>query len=260
MAAVFKLYETDTVKPGDEHVILRLNVDEENAAVVPYTRSETTPPFSLLQEDEPVDTQVSHDNRSTLKVVNLLHEFEEKNKIGEWPTATSIHCYHCVHGFTTPPYGLPAKYVDNKYVVTGCFCSLECAKAYNEASACSIDEKWERNGLLHSLARSMGINDRIKAAPPRVALQVFGGHLSIDDFRAFTISGKVVHVNTPPMQTVRQQVEEINASDAHATKYIPLDHDRIKLIKDKINLKRSKPLNANKNTLDHTMNLVFGAN
>jgi hypothetical protein len=66
---------------------------------------------------------------ATSKVVRLLADFQEKSKVGEWPTSTQVHCYWCCHAFTTPPMGLPIRYLNDRFYVTGCFCSLECAAA-----------------------------------------------------------------------------------------------------------------------------------
>ena len=56
-----------------------------------------------------------------------------------------------------------------------------------------------------------------------------------------------------------QQIEEINESDImNEHKYIPVDTDRINKYKERLFLKRSKPINAHETTLDHTMNLKFG--
>ena len=44
---------------------------------------------------------------------------------------TNIWCWWCVHPFTNSPFGLPIKFDNNTYQIQGCFCSLNCAKAYN---------------------------------------------------------------------------------------------------------------------------------
>lgn len=193
---------------------------------------------------------------SGLKVIRLLTEFEEKNKNGEWPTSTSVHCYWCCHRFNNTPFGLPVKYANDSFHVVGCFCSLECACAFNFASKDSVDECMHRYTLINTLASRVGLGRVIKPAPDRLALNIFGGHLGVDEFREFTGSNRNVIVNSPPMQTVTQQVEEVHDSDLRSEyRYIPLDSERITRYQEKIRLKRSKPLVNFKNTLDHTMKL-----
>jgi hypothetical protein len=193
---------------------------------------------------------------STNRVVELLKDFEEKNKQNEWPSTTSIHCYWCCQKFPTVPFGIPVKYNSNKFHVYGCFCSLECAAAYNLKNYDSIDEMWERYMLINMLSRRIGCKDQVIPAPSRLALKEFGGYMDIDEFRKFTDSKKLISVNFPPMMTLTQQIEEINGSDlTNDYKYIPIDTDRINKYKEKIKLKRAKPIANYKNTLDHTMNL-----
>lgn len=193
---------------------------------------------------------------SSLKVIHLLREFEHKNMNNEWPASTSIHCYWCCHKFDGPPFGIPVKLYKEKFYVTGCFCSLECAAAYNFESKDGLQQKFEQYHLMNAIARKIGYAHDVKRAPSRLALKMFGGHLSIEQFRGFCHTSKLININFPPMMTLTQQLEEINQSDLdNDYKYVPIDTDRVNKYKEKIKLKRSKPLTNFKNTLDHTMNL-----
>jgi hypothetical protein len=85
---------------------------------------------------------------------------------------------------------------------------------------------------------------------------MFGGHLDIDAFRNNCNTTKILSVNFPPMMTMTQQIEEVNECDINSEyRYIPIDHDRINRYKEKLTLKRTKPLTDYKHTLDHMMNL-----
>lgn len=195
-----------------------------------------------------------------LKLVEILKDFEEKNKNNEWPNTTSIHCYWCCHKFDTPPFGIPVKYIDRKFEVYGCFCSLECAAAYNfDAKDGEHGEIWERNSLINFVAKRIGYEKSVKRAPSRLALNIFGGHLNITDFREYCHTSKLININFPPMMTLTQQIEEVNESDiTNEFKYIPVDTNRIDRYKQQLHLKRTKPINSHENTLDHAMNLKFG--
>lgn len=189
----------------------------------------------------------------TNKVVELLKEFEEKSKNGEWPLSTNISCYWCCHKFETPPVGLPCKYTDAKYFVTGCFCSLECAAAYNVMFLRDSNME-ERMNLLSMLSRDLGYDTLVKPAPPREMLQMFGGNMAIDDFRGCFHKRKSININFPPMVVLINQMEEVNDCDvSNKLKYVPLDMDRIDKYKEKLKLCRSIPVNANKNTLENVM-------
>jgi hypothetical protein len=282
---VYNTYDgqTDPVTMGcasdDDHVIMQLSINERSdiertatadtlsipdAYNLDCTSSFMSQPCDITLNKciEPTHSEPEHTkcekkyNRN--KVVDLLKDFEEKNKNNEWPSSTSIHCYWCCHKFDNPPFGIPIKYVEGRFHVFGCFCSLECAMAHNNSSNESMDEIWERRHLINMLSRKIGYVSNIKPAPSRLALKMFGGYMSIDEFRSFCETTKVVNINFPPMMTMTQQVEEINECEIfNDYRYIPLDSERVNKYKEKMNLKRSKPVNNVKNTLDHTMNIKF---
>lgn len=267
----------------DENVIMKLSVGPDSGCA-PDAYNECDPQFSLQpcdmgfslhhsmsftdeavpkvpdREEDEVGRGRSHDltSPSGLRVIRLLTEFEEKSKTGEWPSSTRVHCYWCCHKFDNAPYGLPIKYALGQFHVTGCFCSLECACAYNFASRESVDECMNRSSLINMLSARIGHGGHVRPAPDRLALDIFGGHMSIKEFRGFYGTPRQVLLNSPPMLAVTQQVEEVNESDMRSEyKYIPLDSERVTRYQEKIRLKRTKPLVNFRNTLDHSMNLKY---
>jgi hypothetical protein len=192
------------------------------------------------------------------KVVSILKEFEEKNKNKEWPMNTSISCYWCCHRFDNSPFGIPINYVNDTFQVYGCFCSLECAAAYNFSENSSQDEMWERNQLINMFSRKVKLGNIVKPAPSRLSLKKFGGYMDIETFRSFNNTNKFINVNFPPMTSVTQQLEEINDFEiCNDFKYIPIDNDRINKYKEKIVFKRNKPLIDSNKSLESTMNLKY---
>jgi hypothetical protein len=191
-------------------------------------------------------------------VVNLLKDFENKNEQDEWPSCTSIACYWCCHAFNGPPLGIPVKVQEGRYYVVGCFCSLECAAKFNfEDPSVSTDDMFERYTLINTLGSELlgGGGGTVRPAPPRLALTMFGGQMSIDEFRA-PFDNKFVDVNFPPMTALTLQIEEINQSDVmYDFKYIPIDNERISSYKERMKLRRAKPIVDHKNTLDFSMKL-----
>eukprot|EP00798_Chlamydomonas_sp_ICE-L_P017343 gene17343-23649_t len=202
-------------------------------------------------------------NNKNHGVTRLLADFGEKSRNGEWPSSTNVSCYSCCHKFVGVPFGLPTKMnmdEDRKFHVIGCFCSLECACAYNFASRDNTDKRLARYTLLNNMAMRMGFTQvPVKAAPDRLALDMFGGHMTIEEFRNTT--EKHVIVNTTPMLSTVQQAEELNEQDMHSEyRYISLDKNRVCKFQEKIKLKRSKPLIGGNNkvtTLDQSMKLTF---
>jgi hypothetical protein len=255
----------------DENVIVRLNImdpigDDDSSscsAEHPYAYNHDTynniPSINdIVRESEETMLSEPYTNSTTLKIVSLLKDFEEKNKNKEWPLNTSISCYWCCHRFENAPIGIPVNVVHDTFEVYGCFCSLECAAAYNFDNNKHQDEMWERYNLLNLLSRRMKLENVVRSAPPRLSLKMFGGHLDIDAFRSFHKTKKLVNVNFPPMTSITQQLEEINDFEVgNDFKYIPVDNDRINKYKEKIIFRRNKPLVDTKRSLETAMNLKY---
>lgn len=200
----------------------------------------------------------NHSSSETVKVVNILKDFEEKNKQNEWPINTSISCYWCCHRFDNAPFGIPIGLNNDTFEVFGCFCSLECAAAYNFSTNESQDEMWERYQLINMISRKMNLGKLVKSAPPRLSLKMFGGYMEIDQFRKFNGTNKFVNLNFPPMTSVTQQLEEINDFElCNDVKYIPIDNERVNKYKEKITFRRNKPLVDSNKSLESTMNLKY---
>jgi hypothetical protein len=260
---------------SEEAVILHLKVNEEakiddlvneKQIIYPFDEIRTFESQPLTLDDNITDANDKIDNtpetpmedKEAPKVVNILRDFGARSKNNEWPSSTSVCCYWCCHRFDGPPIGLPIKHSPPIFQVMGCFCSLSCASAWNFSSQEAMDEIWERNNLLNLLARTLNIQDSVRPAPNRLMLKMFGGPMEIEAFRSFSDSGKTIIANFPPMQAVTQQVEEVFESDITSDyKYVPLDNERVDRYKEKLRLKRSKPIATSGNTLDATMNLRF---
>lgn len=245
----------------DENIIVRLQVNEDSdtdSEDHPYAYN--TDNYSNMQfaptSHDGVDNGIN--SPMPLKIVDILKDFEQKNKNNEWPSNTSTCCYWCCHQFTNAPYGIPVSYNCGRFDVFGCFCSLECATAFNFKSNESLDEVWERYNLINLLSRRMGMGRIVKAAPDKMTLKMFGGYMDIETFRRYSSTNKVININFPPMTSLTQQIEEIHEYDLNSDlKYIPIDNDRINRCKEKMVFKRNKPLVNEKTTLESTMNLKF---
>jgi hypothetical protein len=105
-----------------------------------------------------------------------------------WPPANwrQICCWHCCHpSGDSEPVPLPQAH-DRKsdiFAVFGVFCSWPCAKQYQNEH--QIWTSGERSLLLEEMAReAFGYRGpAIQAAPSRHRLIMFGGDLSLEQFR-----------------------------------------------------------------------------
>lgn len=247
----------------DENVIVRLQVteDESDGLLENPPCAYNNDRYCMMHgfdATEDIDVVKPPQTQAYLKVIDVLKDFEQKNKNNEWPTNTSICCYWCCHKFDNPPFGIPVGYTNGQFDVFGCFCSLECAAAFNFKGNDSIDEVWERYNLINLLSRKMGHCNLVKPAPDKMTLKMFGGFMDIDAFRTYSNTNKIINVNFPPMTSLTQQIEEINEYELNSDmRYIPLDNERINRCKEKMLFKRTKPLTSEKTTLESTMNVKF---
>jgi len=104
-------------------------------------------------------------------------------------------CWWCCHDIPGDqmPLHMPYKFEKDKFYTCGQFCSWPCVKAFNIFSGRS------QIGLVCDLItqyrfKVTGKISSVNAAPPRFALEAFGGTMTIDEFRT---GGKKVTVRTP---------------------------------------------------------------
>ena len=188
----------------------------------------------------------------------IQYEFIDSNSKGEWPKSTNIYCMWCCHPFDGPPCAIPVKYIDNIFYVGGCFCSFNCAASYNFQDSKS-NEVWERYSLLNLLYKKIFDKPftKIKPAPPREVLAIFGGYLNIDDYRKNMIQNvRDYKIIKPPIVSMVPKVEEsiIEFSNSNP---IPVDRERLNMAAEKLRLKRDKPLMNNTHTLENFMDLTY---
>jgi hypothetical protein len=121
---------------------------------------------------------------------------------------TNIHCWWCCHQFDTLPCFIPDKFYNDTYYVFGCFCSPSCAFSYN------LNMTDQRVNIRHSLLRRLYFKifnvSFIPFAPQKELLKMFGGSLSIEEFRDSRLMLKRdIYTLLPPMVPLIPVVEEI---------------------------------------------------
>lgn len=162
---------------------------------------------------------------------------------------TDIVCWWCTYNFDTVPCFLPEKFIDNKFYVFGCFCTFNCAAAYN----LNLNDSyiWNRYSLLKKLYYLIfKINDDIHIAPPREIFKKFGGPLSYEDFKKNCAKClKEYRFIMPPMTSIIPLIEE-SYSDNTKVNISLADLNKKNSI-----LKRTKPLPNSKNTLFETLGI-----
>lgn len=161
--------------------------------------------------------------------------------------AHPLSCWWCCHPWEGPEVHLPIKYDDRtkKFTTVGHFCSFPCAKAWG------LDNGGSRWGeMLEFLAlyrkHSAGKYVPTPMAPKRQTLRMFGGPLSIEEFRKNSGSGAPwVHV---PGDIHRVYTFGKEGAPADAAPDAPEGAEDLKL-------KRTKPLKRAASKLESALGI-----
>ncbi len=189
-------------------------------------------------------------NKKNLK--NIMVEFMNANMYQEWPDQTNIHCWWCCHPFEGPPCCLPEYLRRDKFYVSGCFCTFNCAASYNFSKNDHL--VWERYTLLNLMYKKLYGTHFVKIdmAPPRESLKMFGGYLTIEEFRDHCMKqDRGFQVVKPPLISIIPKIEEnLNPKNRSVNENI------LNSTQTKLKLTRTKPLIAEKSTIQTFMNIT----
>jgi hypothetical protein len=227
--------------------------DEKYDENYEYENYETKP---IKEEKEDDENKINRIIKKNLK--NIMYEFISANNEKKWPESTDVYCWWCCHPFTWMPCALPEYYKKEKFHVNGCFCTFNCAASYNFSK--NDNDKWERYSLLNLMYKKLYNTKfvKISLAPPREILKIFGGYLSIEEFREHTLMNeKVFAVIKPPLISIISKIEEnVSSSSKNIKNNYPLTNETIlNKTHNNLKLKRSKPVTNPNNTLQSFMDL-----
>ena len=181
-----------------------------------------------------------------------------------WENINSdVCCWWCSHVFDTLPIGLPEKYYDKKFHVIGNFCSFNCALSFN--FSLNDHKIWDRMSLLYHMrnivylsmypSRDVKKLDDIIVAPPRYMLKMYGGTLTIEEFREKSIVLKNQYRNViPPIVSLTQIIEESTYNEDQNQIIKQPKPRTLNNLTSSLVLKRSKPI-ASKSSLYNLMKI-----
>jgi len=176
----------------------------------------------VYQENEALTTTNNKDLPSEL-VSNTSTSFTKK-------LHHKLKCFWCCHSIINIEYGMPIRYdvIHKSFTTYGTFCSLECAAAYNYSINMGCDRAWEIHSWIQLIGKSYGLETPIRPAPSKYLLEMFGGELSIDEYRSCHkgLSESYV-INIPPFIHITSQMECINTSFIDTDKISKTDGSRI---------------------------------
>lgn len=144
--------------------------------------------------------------KSNPREFNTLVQFStQTQQMESWPENTNINCWWCCHSFDTKPCTMPIEYDERRerFIVHGIFCSWNCVKAFNNYK---VNNKGIKINTLITLfvKKLYGYIIPINSAPPRSCLKMFGGTMSIEDFRKSSLTS--LHVEEPIRVNLYQDV------------------------------------------------------
>lgn len=209
------------------------------------------------------DTKTSNDVvESTIDYYNLkstlLIQYKDSSEIRTIPSQSDSACFWCCHTFTNRPVVLPIRDAGDYLIVTGNFCCPECATSYLFDMRQDSHTRWEQLALLHRIY-SNSCQGKIHPAPPRSSLSLFGGPLSIQEYRSLIHSHKVrIDIHLPPMVSIlaTMDTKPIDFYDTSLTKNVTETvKERLQKAEEVLRLRRTKPLKAWESTLDACINL-----
>ena len=231
---------------------------------------EHLPEINMTSEISPVEVDVPIVNKIEISndVVNdidyynikssLLLQFNNYSDRKTIPDKSDAACFWCCHTFTNRPVVLPTRDTGEYLQVTGNFCSPECAVAYLFDIRQDYHMRWEQMSLLHRVYGE-SCQGKIHPAPARNVLTLFGGNLSIQEYRGRIRSHKVrVDIHLPPMVSIlaTMDTKPIDFYDTSLTKGVSETvNERLQKAEEVLRLRRTKPLKAWESTLDACLNL-----
>lgn len=225
-----------------------------DAQVVVEQPADVTAPHHA-HTGKPAEQAVDTD---TYKNIVLMAKFKDSSDARTLPEETDVACFWCCHTFEGRPVVLPVRDEGEYLQVFGNFCCPECAMSYLFDIRQDSHTRWEQLALLNRVYGE-SVGGTIRPAPSRSVLRMFGGPMSIEEFRGVVRQKKVrIDIHIPPMVSLLSTMDTkpIDFYDANLTKNVmETVKERLQKAEEVLKLRRTKPLKAWESTLDACMNL-----
>jgi hypothetical protein len=149
------------------------------------------------------------------KIVSLPTVYEK----GVWPEKTNIKCWWCTLSFDSVPCFIPKKMRVGKYHIIGCFCSFNCAMAYN---LYALDQNQHdclrQSSLIHTMYTEIhGEIKEILPSPPKEVMVAYGGKLTVEQYRKKIKECNIqsYKLNYPPIVGINFELEHLSKTGSH---------------------------------------------
>lgn len=168
------------------------------------------------------------------------YEIDPKSDIEDNTNNVGEVCWNCCHSFHEMVYGIPLKYLDGVFYVYGDFCSLECAARYS--SEHFKNDNYEITSLINLYNNIINKKEtKINPAPNKLSLKLFGGNLSIDEYRDNFNKSNIHDIKLPPILPIKHIIDTFETNSGNS--------------KSNLKLYRKKPLPSENKSISVSMNL-----
>ena len=183
-------------------------------------------------------------------------------------TKVNIACWWCCHTFDNYPIPCPISFDDKKELFKGhgCFCSFNCVKAYLLDTKMLSKDLGVFASFYKFLTGKSVCTDPIKKAPQKTLLRLFGGTMTIEEFRETFTNLVTYKINVYPVIFIPTQIEVTEVSKMVKTSInnINSNKNQKKVIDDRVidnaikrnTVLKSTKINKNVNTLGKLMGLT----
>jgi hypothetical protein len=180
-----------------------------------------------------------------------------------------IWCWWCCHPIKDADIGMPVSYhsVKDLFHTYGHFCSVGCVKAYNHNEP--LPKKANQMNLISLFLHKHGLPENEDFAPPRQMLKVFGGTMTIEEFRSK--HKHTYHVHVPESIHINHTIDVKEKSNYKWIRSNQDKNDKTYSMKDfeehassskvennAIKMKPAAATNAHKKKQLNTLEMVLG--
>ena len=181
---------------------------------------------------------------------DLIKPFDSDNNIFEYSNSVDNTrkvgelCWNCCHPFNNIIYGIPLKYIENIFYIYGDFCSLECCGRYVMDNFLKTHEIISLIKLYNNKINNCEENN-IEIAPNKLLLKIFGGDLTIEEYRGnFTNSNNIQDIKIPPILPISHTIDSYEINTISNKSNLKL-YRKTPVISDDKNISKSMNLSIN---------------
>ena len=184
----------------------------ENISETPVPKKRgRKPKENIIKNDNPVFVNTDSSNNLVVRLkknINIKDNIESYDKDELYEKVDNKCpcelCWNCCNKLDVVN-GIPLKYTNNVFYIYGYFCSLECGARY-----CfdNFHNHYEIYTLINYYYNFMNntVGKKVNIAPKKNVLKMFGGDLSIEQYRSNFNTNVLYNVTIPPIFPISHSI------------------------------------------------------